>query len=739
MANLLIIESGGKVKKLKSILGAGWTVKASMGHVRELADDGEDSLGFDLDGSHIHCRYVPRSSQAKKILSELRGAIRQADRIYLGTDPDREGETIGWHLTQALRLKNPLRVTYTEITKAAVDRAIAHPKTLDSNLVAAGRARDCLDKLVGYKGSRLVWRLNNGCKSMGRVQSATLHLLVKREQEILAFKPQDYWVVWVEYQEGFKAVYAGRTYPQTTQRRNSRDKNKTQPDDAGEETPVSEGTRVLSQEDADQLVAIARTHAHYVVTVEGKTVKQSPPAAFITSTLQQSAGAKLKLNPEVTMKIAQSLYEAGHITYMRTDSVALSPEFCQAAKQWLLQHDPDNVPARVAAHRSKSGAQEAHEAIRPTHVERTPEQLSVQLTRDEAKLYDLIWNRAIATQCCQAQLSKTRIVTQSGDVFWEARGQVLLVPGYTRYWHNIAADSQLPRVQPGQPLTLDNAGADKKQTQPPPRYSEPKLVQAMERSGIGRPSTYAPTIKTLKARNYVQLSKGKLQPTQLGMELDAFLAQVLPDLIQPEFTAKMESDLDAIASGKLDWECYLTGWNRDYFAPALNSAFSQVPEIASQTQSTPKGESKRRPRTELTDYSCPKCQHRMTKVFSTSKKLKADHFLSCDNREGGCGAVMFWNAKAGEYELPRSDRPVTAKPAKPAKSAKPAKPANLTEYICPKCGKPLELYEYEKEGQTKKMLRCANPKSRQGKCKNVAYFWTKRGTFWSPKLGEVKG
>jgi DNA topoisomerase-1 len=726
MANLLIIESGGKVKKLKSILGAGWTVKASMGHVRELADDGEDSLGFDLDGSHIHCRYVPRSGQAKKILSELRGAIRQADRIYLGTDPDREGETIGWHLTQALRLKNPLRVTYTEITKAAVDRAIAHPKTLDSNLVAAGRARDCLDKLVGYKGSRLVWRLNNGCKSMGRVQSATLHLLVKREQEILAFKPQDYWVVWVEYQEGFKAVYAGRTYPQTAQRRTSRDKNKTQPDDTGEETPVSEGKRVLSQEEADQLVAIARSHSHYVVTVEGKTVKQSPPAAFTTSTLQQAAGAKLKLNPEVTMKIAQSLYEAGHITYMRTDSVALSPEFCQAAKQWLLQHDPDNVPSRVAAHRSKSGAQEAHEAIRPTHVERTPEQLSTQLTRDEAKLYDLIWRRAIATQCCQAQLSKTRIITQSGDVFWEARGQVLLVPGYTRYWHNIAADSQLPRVQPGQSLTLDQAGADKKQTQPPPRYSEPKLVQVMERSGIGRPSTYAPTIKTLKARHYVQLSKGKLQPTQLGMELDAFLAQVLPDLIQPEFTAKMESDLDAIASGNLDWENYLTGWNRDYFAPALNSAFAQVPEIASQSQSTSKGESKRRPKTEPTDYPCPKCQRLMTKVFSKSQKLKADHFLSCDNRQGGCGAVMFWNAKAGEYELPRSDRP-----------APTAKPAKLTEYACPRCGKPLELYEYEKEGQSKQMLRCANPKSRQGKCKNVAYFWTKKGTFWSPKFGEV--
>ena len=727
MANLLIIESGGKVKKLKSILGAGWTVKASMGHVRELADDGEDSLGFDLDGSHIHCRYIPRSSQAKKILSELRQAVRQADRIYLGTDPDREGETIGWHLTQALHLNNPLRVTYTEITKTAVERAIAHPKTLDSNLIAAGRARDCLDKLVGYKGSQLVWRLNNGCKSMGRVQSATLHLLVKREQEILAFKPQDYWVVWVEYQQGFKALYAGRTHPQTTQREHSREKTRNQPDDTGEEHPVAEGKRVLSQEEADQLVAIARSHSHHVISVEGKTVNQSPPAAFTTSTLQQTAGAKLKLNPEVTMKIAQNLYEAGHITYMRTDSVALSPEFCTAAKQWLLHHDPDNVPAKVTAHRSKSGAQAAHEAIRPTHVERTPEQLSAQLTGDEAKLYDLIWHRAIATQCCPAQLSKTRILTQSGDVFWEARGQVLIIPGYTRYWNNIAADSQLPAVQQGQSLTLDNAGADKKQTQPPPRYSEPKLVQVMERSGIGRPSTYAPTIKTLKARDYVQLSQGKLQPTQLGMELDTFLAQVLPDLIQPEFTAQMESDLDAIASGKLDWEYYLTDWNRDYFAPALNSAVSQLKTILPQSQRIPNGQRQNRPPTEPTDYPCPQCQHLMTKVFSKSQKLKADHFLSCDNRQGGCGTVMFWNPQAGNYELPRSPRSVP----------KPD-PSKLTEYSCPSCGKSLELYEYQKEGQPKKMLRCANPASRHHKCKDVAYFWTKKGTFWSPKFGEVK-
>ncbi|HAG82523.1 MAG TPA: hypothetical protein DCL61_15505, partial [Cyanobacteria bacterium UBA12227] len=661
-----------------------------------------------------------------------------------------------------------------------------------------------------YKGSQLVWRLNNGCKSMGRVQSATLHLLVKREQEILAFKPQDYWVVWVEYQEGFKAFYFGSADHQTTTEKghgegetrgdgknfskstpassisasnqpfNSvpfTDHNNTEGDDTGQHNPIAEGKRVLSQVEADKLVAIARSNSHHVITVEGKTVSQSPPAAFTTSTLQQASGAKLKLNPEVTMQIAQKLYEAGHITYMRTDSVVLSPEFCTAARQWLLQHDPDNVPSLVASHRSKSGAQEAHEAIRPTHIGHTPQQLSAQLTSEEAKLYHLIWNRAIATQCRKAELSKTRIITQSGNVFWEARGQVLIIPGYTRYWNNIAADSQLPALQQGQPLTLDKASASKKQTQPPPRYSEPKLVQVMEHSGIGRPSTYAPTIKTLKARNYVHLIKGKLQPTQLGMELDAFLAQVLPDLIQPEFTAQMEADLDAIASGKLNWETYLTGWHRDYFSPALNQAISQVQKMPSQahtklpsnrvdskdkgstkasynastkgqrlrpkkvsdiedkkkypsqesTDNCTQSQTQNPPRTEQTNYKCPKCQHPMTRVFSNSQKLKADHFLSCDNRQGGCGVVMFWNPQVGNYELPHSSPP-----------APKSDPSKLTEYPCPSCGKPLELYEYTKEGQPKKMLRCSNPASRQSECKDVAYFWTQKGTFWSPKLGEVK-
>lgn len=261
---------------------------------------------------------------------------------------------------------------------------------------------------------------------MGRVQSATLHLLCLREKEIQSFKPQDYWSVWVEYQEGFKAFYRAKLdSTQTTDRE--------QLDDAkeGKETPESD--RVTSQAEADRLVAIARSHPHQVVAVSGKIAHQSPPPAFTTSTLQQAAGAKLRFSPEQTMKLAQSLYEAGYITYMRTGSVALADEFCASVRQYLEQHDPANVPNKITQHRSSKGAQEVHEAIRPTDVDRTPAQLESQASAESVKLHDLIWNRTVASLCQSARLRKTRGVTQSGSAYWEARGQVLEFPGYTRY------------------------------------------------------------------------------------------------------------------------------------------------------------------------------------------------------------------------------------------------------------------------------------------------------------------
>jgi DNA topoisomerase I len=692
MVHLLLIESPGKIAKLKQILGSGWIVKASMGHVRELADDGEDALGFDLNEDSVQCRYVPRGVKGKQVLAELRQVVKQADRVFLGCDEDREGEVISWHLAQELRLKNPQRVVYHEITADAVRAAIAQPRPLNANLIAAGRARDCLDKLVGYRGSKhVVWKLNIGAKSMGRVQSATLHLLCQREREIQVFQPQDYWSVWVEYQEGFRAFYRVKlndvklngTKTRASATNTSASSADTHPDtadDTGEAKEAPTSDRVLSQAEADRLVEIARTHPHAVTVVEGKIAHQSPPPPFITSTLQQAAGAKLHLSPDRTMQVAQSLYEKGLITYMRTDSVALSPEFCQEVRGWLEAHDPENVPQQMTRHKSRKGSQEAHEAIRPTDLHRPSAQLKVELSADDFALYVLIWKRAVASQCNPARLRKTRVVTQSGDLYWETRGQIVEFLGYARYWHNLHTDAQLPALSQGQILTLQQAQSEPKQTQPPPRYSEPKLVQLMERRGIGRPSTYAPTIKTLKQREYVQVVKGKLQPTALGLDLDAALEKLLVKLVDPTFTAEMERSLDQIAQGELNWERWLNEWNRGYFAPAIEQA----------------------------------------------RKLMLD---STGN--------IFGNAAGNSAE--NTAVPNTANSAQRPQHLSPPS-GKLTEYPCPVCRQPLEEYVYQKDGQPKTMLRCSDRSARQeSQHQEAVYFYTAKGSFWSPKFGDLQG
>jgi DNA topoisomerase IA/predicted RNA-binding Zn-ribbon protein involved in translation (DUF1610 family) len=320
---LFLIEAPGKLKKLRQILGSEYIIKASGGHIRELAKDGDGNLGFDLNGDRISCRFVPRNPQAKKTIAELKEIVRQVDTVILATDEDREGEIIAWHLKEVLKLRDPQRVTYREITTAAVQAALKRPRQLDSNLVNAALARSVLDKLVGFRGSPLVWKLENGAKSVGRVQSAALHILCQREREIQAFKPQDYWQVSVTYCEGFKAYYLGESVPKGASKDNNPER-----DDAEEEGEQKvEATKVLSEAEADRLVAIARQFPHSVVRVEGKTASKNPPPPFTTSSLQQAAGSRLKWSPDQTMQIAQRLYEGGHITYMRTDSFHLEAEF----------------------------------------------------------------------------------------------------------------------------------------------------------------------------------------------------------------------------------------------------------------------------------------------------------------------------------------------------------------------------------------------------------------------------
>jgi DNA topoisomerase I len=721
---LLVVESPGKVKKLSQILGADWIVRASCGHIRELSNEGEDSLGFTMDGGTVQCRYVPRDQRAKETIQKLKDAVRQVNEVILATDPDREGETIAWHLQEALGLKDPKRVVYTEITESAVRAAISHPRRLDDNLVGAGLCRDCLDKLVGYKGSPLVWALNNGAKSVGRVQSATLHLICRREREIVAFVPQDYWSVWVDYAEGFRAFYKGTISDGVEEPKLETEVN----DDTTYKSNESlESTRVLSEEIANRLVEEAKSHPHQIIKYEGKITSRQPPPPFITSTLQQAAGSRLKFAPEKTMQVAQKLYEAGLITYMRTDSVMLSPEFCESVRKWLEENDPDNVPPKTARHRSNKTAQEAHEAIRPTDVFRPSAHLRIELSTDEFNLYVLIWKRVVASQCRSAQLRKTVVVIQSGQILWQARGQVVEFFGYAKYWLNLSKDTILPSLQQGQILNLTDAGHEKKQTQPPPRYSEPKLVQLMERKGIGRPSTYSPTIATLKKRGYVELIKDNLKPTVLGLEVDDFLQKALPDLLETEFTAKMEDALDAIASGKQSWQQYLTSWNQSYFVPALVKA-KAVAVSGSKISNVGNGNERNFDKSRT---RCPQCNNHLVKI--PSSKVKKKYFLKCVS---GCeNVVLFWSDYSKSWEVPRSQS-VKEKDA----SSEQSKPnlTTVTTFTCPVCKKPLEEYCYTKDGQDKKLLRCSDPKSRtDSKHKDVAFFHTAKG-WWSPKFGNLE-
>ncbi|WP_179228729.1 type I DNA topoisomerase [Leptolyngbya ohadii] len=693
MSKLLIIEAPGKLKKLKAIL-PDWTIKASGGHIRELAKDKQDALGFQLQGNHVVCQWTPRSPQAKQTIAELRAAVKAADQVILATDEDREGETIGWHLAEELRLKNPLRATYREITSDAVKAAIANPRPLNLDLVHAGLCRSVLDKLVGFKGSPLVWQLNNGAKSVGRVQSATLHLVAELETKIRNFEPQDYWTVFVQYEEGFRAFYHGGVFSPAE----AEESDATVP---GEGKP-DEGDRVTSQAEADRLVQIAQSQPHRVISVEGKTVLKQPPAPFTTSTLQQAASTKLKLNPETTMAVAQKLYEGGYITYMRTDATFLAPPFVEAARGWLEQHDRENLPPQIKQHKSGKNAQEAHEAVRPTDISKTPDGIVRELEGNALGLYTLIWNRTIASLCQPARIQQTRIVTQSGTVQWLAKGQMVVFEGFAKYWRSLGADAELPSIQQGQSLKRTESGSEKKQTQPPSRYSEAQLVQMMERRGIGRPSTFASTIATLKDREYVRVVKSKVEPTDRGMDVDRFLSQAMPTLVDTDFTAEMELQLDLIAEGKLNWEGWLTQWNRTQFEPALSQALRIMPQHAHAHPTS--------------EVSCPSCETPMQQISST--KVRKGFFLKCPTCED---CVMFWNDRSQGWELP-----------------KPKAAGKVTSLPCPVCQKPLEEHTYVKEGVEKVMLRCSDDSARQQKNhKEAVYFQSSKGGFWSPKFGTV--
>jgi DNA topoisomerase I len=578
MLKLLIVESPGKIKTLRKILGKDWLLEASIGHTTELAHDGPKRLGFEFREGRIETRYIPRGSRGKQVLARLRAAVKKVDQVYLATDPDREGEAIAWHLVEQLRLRKYVRVSYTQITESAVRAAVSRPRALDFALIEAQRARQCLDKLVGYEVSPLLWNSTGG-KSAGRVQSATLHLICERERERLAFKPEEYWTLESTYAEGFQARYEPALK-------------------AGVSGGDAEQGRVRSAEEAKRVAAAARAVPHVVKRIESREERRNPPPPLITSSLQQAAGMRFRFAPQKTMKIAQELYEGiggqGLITYMRTDAVTLSPEFVREARAWLETHAPEALAEKPPFFKTKADAQGAHEAIRPTSVELTPERAAGILSSEQLKIYTLVWERAIASQCRAARLGRGQAEIFAGETRWLARGMRILELGYLRFWKNIQDERELPTLREGQALRLKDIEIEKKTTEPPSRYSEPKLVQLMEKVGIGRPSTYASTIATLKERDYVILDKSLLAPTVLGLACDAALAKAMPDLIDARFTAGMEKSLDEIAEGSLAWQRFLFDWNEGYLCPALVSARKALVGVSRVVSAHPGG--KGRPR-----------------------------------------------------------------------------------------------------------------------------------------------
>jgi len=538
--SLVIVESPAKAKTINRYLGSDYIVLASMGHIRDLP---KSKLGVDLEHD-FEPQYII-IPERRKVVAELKAAAEKSRDIILAADPDREGEAICWHLNAVLgdTNKNVSRVLLHEITKSAIEQAIQHPGRLDRNLFNAQQTRRILDRLVGYLISPLLWKKVGRGLSAGRVQSVALLLICDREKEIRAFVPEEYWSIFAHLAAAnpppFRAALAKID---------------------GKKTKIVDGAT------AEGIVAELKAADFLLNNVTIKEKRKSPSPPYITSSLQQEAFRLLRYPVRRTMSIAQKLYEGlpigergpvGLITYMRTDSVRVSPEAQTWARTCIEQKfSTRHLPAKPPTYKNKSQAQDAHEAIRPTTCELSPEVVKPFLKREEFSLYQLIWNRFMASQMSPAIVEETEFEIKAGRYQFSAKGEVMKFEGYLAVYPNRENGEKvtLPAVQAGEKLTLVGAGLEAKQnfTQPPPRYTEGSLVKDLEAKGIGRPSTYAPIITTLQNRVYVVKNEGKFVPTELGMFVTDFLVQNFPDIMQIKFTAKMEEELDRIESGQ-DW------------------------------------------------------------------------------------------------------------------------------------------------------------------------------------------
>jgi DNA topoisomerase-1 len=645
--NLVIVESPAKAKTIQKYLGPGFIVRSSYGHVRDLP---KSKLGVDVEHDFEPQYVVPL--KAKAHLKELKAQAKKADMIYFATDEDREGEAIAWHLMQALKPKpeKAKRVTFSEITKSAIQKAIANPRQLDQSLVDAQQARRVLDRLVGYKLSPLLWKKVRRGLSAGRVQSVAVRLIVEREAEISAFKAEEYWSI--------KALFTkdGHQFESLLLQRD------------GKAIPK---LGLKTKAEVDEIVKALEGAAFTVSNLETKERKRTPPAPFTTSTLQQAAVNQLGFSSKRTMMIAQQLYEGvelgeegptGLITYMRTDSLNLAQEATDKAREAIAaQFGADYAlpQPRFYANKSK-GAQEAHEAIRPTDPTRTPNSIAAHVTPDQLKVYRLIWQRMIASQMAQARLHQTAVDITAGDFVFRASGSTVIFDGFVKALGEKAAfqETVLPKLAKGDVLTNDKIEPEQHFTQPPARYSEATLVKALEEHGIGRPSTYAPTIDVIQRREYVVKGDDKrFSPTEIGILVNGVLTQNFPDIVDIDFTAGMESDLDNIASGEKKWQPVI----KNFYAPFEKQIKLKEKELSKEDLTQ-----------EKTGEKCPDCGNELIIKLGRFGKFKAcSNYPECKHTE------PIGEEKALQQEL--------------------------SGEMCPDCGKPLVV----KRGRFGPFLGCS--------------------------------
>ncbi|MBR0466443.1 MAG: type I DNA topoisomerase [Clostridia bacterium] len=646
MSKLLIVESPTKVKSIQKYLGKDYKVMASMGHVRDLP---KSKLGVDVD-NNFKIEYINLDDK-KSLIKSLKAAANENEEIYLATDPDREGEAISWHLANilGLDLNKKNRVTFNEITESGVKTGIANPRKLDINLVDAQQARRVVDRIVGYKLSPFLWRKVKSGLSAGRVQTVALRLIVDREREIEKFKEEEYWTIDASF------LKARKTF---TAKLASYADNKKLP--------------TISSSDDAQKIVNSLSSATYTVSAVKKGVRHKQPAPpFNTSTLQQEASRKLGFTGQKTMSVAQQLYEGvditgmgsvGLITYMRTDSLRISDEARAAGNKYIVSYfGKEYLPAKPRFYKQKKNAQDAHEAIRPTMVDLSPDKAKASLSNDQYKLYKLIWERFLASLMEACAQSTTTVTITANEYLFKASGYIVTFDGFTKLYEEGKDDigdsdeAPIPEINEGDVLNLKALTPNQHFTQPPPRYTEPTLIKALDENGIGRPSTYAPIISNILQRSYIEREKKALKPTKLGIVVSDLISEHFKKIVEVKFTANLEDELDKIGAGEQN------------YIDMVDSFYKEFDILYKKAESSLNGKRVKVPLVE-TDVVCEKCGRKMV-----VRDGKFGKFLACPG-----------------YPECKNTKPM---------------PENEIKEACPKCGSKL-VRKISKQG--KKFVGCSN-------------------------------